>query len=65
MKRAVVKESLCVPFKSPGCEEVKEVTEEKKKAKDPKEHVAPLKSASVRKEMTEEDLEDWLDSMIS
>ncbi|XP_057679377.1 cell death regulator Aven [Corythoichthys intestinalis] len=27
--------------------------------------VAPTESASVRKEMTEEDLEDWLDSMIS
>lgn len=52
-------------FSSPGCEEVKEVTEETKEAKDPKEHVSHPKSASVRKEVTEEDLEDWLDSMIS
>lgn len=27
--------------------------------------VTPPKSASVRQEVTEEDLEDWLDSMIS
>lgn len=34
---------------------------EKAKDKD----VTPPKSAPVRQEMTEEDLEDWLDSMIS
>ena len=27
--------------------------------------VTPPKSASIKQEMTEEDLEDWLDSMIS
>ncbi|XP_026175340.1 cell death regulator Aven [Mastacembelus armatus] len=51
------------------CEEkeevIPEVTEEKmEKVKDVKD-VKPPKSASVRQEMTEEDLEDWLDSMIS
>ncbi|XP_039981287.1 cell death regulator Aven [Xiphias gladius] len=51
-----------------ACEETKEVVpeviEEKMEAvRD--EGVAPPKSASVKQEMTEEDLEDWLDSMIS
>lgn len=59
-------------FQSPACEDVKEVIEEKteevieEKTKEvTDEQVAPPKSASVRKEVTEEDLEDWLDSMIS
>ncbi|XP_041660991.1 cell death regulator Aven [Cheilinus undulatus] len=51
-----------------ACEEVKEValkvTEEKMQEVKNQE-VTPPKSASVRKEVTEEDLEDWLDSMIS
>lgn len=43
---------------------MKEVIEEKMgEAKD--EHVTPPESASGRKEVTEEDLEDWLDTMIS
>nr|XP_046230038.1 cell death regulator Aven [Scatophagus argus]XP_046230039.1 cell death regulator Aven [Scatophagus argus] len=46
------------------CEEVKEVMEEKMEEVKDKD-VTPPKSASVRKEVTEEDLEDWLDSMIS
>lgn len=29
------------------------------------EDVAPPQSAPIKQEMTEEDLEDWLDSMIS
>ncbi|XP_044025225.1 cell death regulator Aven [Siniperca chuatsi] len=46
------------------CEEVKEVIEEKmEEVKD--NDVTPPKSASIRQEVTEEDLEDWLDSMIS
>ena len=53
---------LILFFKSAACEEVKEVTEEKvEKMKD----VTLSKCASVKKEVTEEDLEDWLDSMIS
>lgn len=46
------------------CEEVKEAIQEKiveVKEKD----VTPPKSTSVKQEMTEDDLEDWLDSMIS
>lgn len=47
---------------SPDCEDVKEVTEkEVVKEKD----ITPPEPTSVRKEVTEEDLEDWLDSMIS
>ncbi|XP_063757745.1 cell death regulator Aven isoform X2 [Eleginops maclovinus] len=45
-------------------EEVKEVTEERMQEVKDKD-VTPPKSASVKQEMTEEDLEDWLDSMIS
>ncbi|XP_014863972.1 PREDICTED: cell death regulator Aven isoform X1 [Poecilia mexicana] len=45
-----------------GFEEVKEVASEEK-ALD--EDVAPPKAAEVKEAMTEEDLEDWLDSMIS
>lgn len=55
-------------FYPAACEQVQEkvpvLTEEKTdevKNKD----VNPRESASVRQEMTEEDLEDWLDSMIS
>ncbi|KAG7508751.1 hypothetical protein JOB18_023382 [Solea senegalensis] len=47
-----------------ACENVKEVTTEEKmevKEKD----VTPPKSVEGKKDMTEEDLEDWLDSMIS
>lgn len=39
------------------------MAEEKMEVKD--KDVTPPQSASVRKEVTEEDLEDWLDSMIS
>ncbi|XP_018538063.1 cell death regulator Aven [Lates calcarifer] len=50
------------------CEEIKEVTlevteEKMEEVKD--KDVTPPKPASVKQEMTEEDLEDWLDSMIS
>ncbi|KAM6992154.1 cell death regulator Aven isoform 2-T2 [Tautogolabrus adspersus] len=45
-------------------EEVPEVIEEKMEEVKNKD-VTPSKSASVRQEVTEEDLEDWLDSMIS
>lgn len=49
-------------FWSPDCEDVKEVTEkEVVEGKD----ITPPEPTSVRKEVTEEDLEDWLDSMIS
>lgn len=45
-------------------EELPEVVEEKmEEVKD--KHLTPPKSAAVRQELTEEDLEDWLDSMIS
>ncbi|KAF3850103.1 hypothetical protein F7725_019822 [Dissostichus mawsoni] len=57
-----LEEDRKVPEKE--CEEVKEVIQEKiveVKEKD----VTPPKSASVKQEMTEDDLEDWLDSMIS
>ena len=43
-------------------EVVPEVIEEK--MNDVKD-VTPPKSASIKQEITEEDLEDWLDSMIS
>lgn len=49
-------------FWFPDCEDVKEVTE-KETAKE--NDITPPESTSVRKEVTEEDLEDWLDSMIS
>lgn len=51
-----------------ACEEVKEVVTEviEEKMEEVKDKdVTPSKSASVKQEMTEEDLEDWLDSMIS
>lgn len=57
-------QSHSVFFQSPACEDVKEAIEEKTEEVTDKQ-VAPPKSASVRKEVTEEDLEDWLDSMIS
>lgn len=47
----------------PDCEDVKEVTEKKETAKE--NDITPPESTCVRKEVTEEDLEDWLDSMIS
>ncbi|KAM9840028.1 cell death regulator Aven [Aulostomus maculatus] len=51
------------------CQEVKEevtaVKEEKKSDEVKDNHVNSPTSAPVRQEMTEEDLEDWLDSMIS
>ncbi|KAM8726538.1 cell death regulator Aven [Acanthopagrus schlegelii] len=57
---SVADEESAVP--ETACEEVKEVTEENvEKMKD----VTLSKCASVKKEVTEEDLEDWLDSMIS
>ncbi|XP_008283112.1 cell death regulator Aven [Stegastes partitus] len=60
-------EETAVPEKE--CEEVKVVIEEKMKedeeVKDKEEGITPSKPASVKQEMTEEDLEDWLDSMIS
>ncbi|TNM94654.1 hypothetical protein fugu_017413 [Takifugu bimaculatus] len=50
------------PAPEKDCEDVKEVTEkEVVKGKD----ITPPEPTSVRKEVTEEDLEDWLDSMIS
>uniref|UniRef100_A0A3Q0RVQ9 Apoptosis, caspase activation inhibitor n=1 Tax=Amphilophus citrinellus TaxID=61819 RepID=A0A3Q0RVQ9_AMPCI len=57
---------LCVHF--PSCEEVKAVTpkpreEKMEEVKD--KDVAPPQPAPVKQEITEEDLEDWLDSMIS
>lgn len=63
---SVSDEESAVPEKV--CEEVKEVVpeviEEKMEVVKNKD-VTPPKSASVRQEVTEEDLEDWLDSMIS
>ncbi|XP_054871851.1 cell death regulator Aven [Amphiprion ocellaris] len=47
------------------CEEVKEVIEEKVEEEVKDKDIRPSKSVSVKQEMTEEDLEDWLDSMIS
>ncbi|XP_035533977.1 cell death regulator Aven [Morone saxatilis] len=63
---SVADEESAVPEKA--CEEVKEVVlevigEKMEEVKD--KDVTPRKCASVRKEVTEEDLEDWLDSMIS
>ncbi len=43
---------------------VLEVIEEKMEEVKDKD-ITPPKSAPIRKEVTEEDLEDWLDSMIS
>ncbi|XP_070704903.1 cell death regulator Aven [Pempheris klunzingeri] len=60
-RSASVTEAQSVPEEV--CEAVKEVAPEVTEEKD--KDVAPPKSASVRPEMTEEDLEDWLDSMIS
>lgn len=50
-------------FRFPACEDVKEVTKKKQTA--PEDDITPPAPTSVRKEVTEEDLEDWLDSMIS
>lgn len=54
--------TMCSFWSADG-EDVKEVTEKKEalKGKD----ITPPESSSVRKKVTEEDLEDWLDSMIS
>lgn len=52
-------------FWFPDCEDVKEVTEEEEEEMAKENDITPPESASVRKEVTEEDLEDWLDSMIS
>ncbi|KAK5879823.1 hypothetical protein CesoFtcFv8_022903 [Champsocephalus esox] len=57
-----LEEDRKVPEKE--CEEVKEAIQEKIVEVKEKE-VTPPKSASVKQEMTEDDLEDWLDSMIS
>ncbi|XP_038582166.1 cell death regulator Aven [Micropterus salmoides] len=64
--QSVTDEETAVPEKA--CEEVKEVVpkvieEKMEEVKD--KDVTPPKSASARQEVTEEDLEDWLDSMIS
>ncbi|XP_076612340.1 cell death regulator Aven isoform X1 [Chaetodon auriga] len=56
-----VAEECVVPEEA--CEEVKEAMEEKLEVKE--KDATPAQSASVRKEVTEEELEDWLDSMIS
>lgn len=42
---------------------MKEVTEKKEVLKE--KDITPPEPTSVRKKVTEEDLEDWLDSMIS
>lgn len=47
---------------SPAREDVKEVPQEVEKNK---EEVEEKRAAPPRKEVTEEELEDWLDSMIS
>lgn len=58
-------------FLSAAREEVKEVKEVvlevvEEKTKEVKDKdITPPKSAPIKKEVTEEDLEDWLDSMIS
>ncbi|KAM4522662.1 cell death regulator Aven [Odontesthes bonariensis] len=52
------------PTSEQACEKVvQKVMDEMEEGKD--EDVAPSTSPPVRKEVTEEDLEDWLDSMIS
>ncbi|TKS76305.1 Cell death regulator [Collichthys lucidus] len=58
----VTDEESAVPEKA--CEEVMEAIEEKMEEVKDKD-VAPPESVSTKKEVTEEDLEDWLDSMIS
>lgn len=50
-------------FWFPGCEDMKEVTEKKETVRE--NDITPPESTSVRKEVTQEELEDWLDSMIS
>uniref|UniRef100_A0A3B5AJP9 Apoptosis and caspase activation inhibitor n=1 Tax=Stegastes partitus TaxID=144197 RepID=A0A3B5AJP9_9TELE len=45
--------------------EKEEKMKEDEEVKDKEEGITPSKPASVKQEMTEEDLEDWLDSMIS
>ncbi|XP_035472653.2 cell death regulator Aven [Scophthalmus maximus] len=58
----VTEEESAGPEKA--CAEMKEVIEDKMEEVED-EVVTPPESASVKQEMTEEDLEDWLDSMIS
>ncbi|XP_058468929.1 cell death regulator Aven [Solea solea] len=48
-----------------ACENVKEVATEEKMEEVKEKDVTPPKSVEGKKDMTEEDLEDWLDSMIS
>lgn len=50
-------------FRFLGCEDVKEVTKKKETATE--NDITPPEPTSAGKEVTEEDLEDWLDSMIS
>ncbi|XP_071764796.1 cell death regulator Aven [Centroberyx gerrardi] len=61
---SVAEEESAAPDELPG--EAKEVVPEmmEEKMEEVKE-VAPPKAAPIRQEVTEEDLEDWLDSMIS
>ncbi|XP_077408303.1 cell death regulator Aven [Vanacampus margaritifer] len=47
------------------CDAVTEVPIEEKMEEPKENQIAPPESASVKQKMTEEDLEDWLDSMIS
>uniref|UniRef100_H3C1Q5 Apoptosis, caspase activation inhibitor n=1 Tax=Tetraodon nigroviridis TaxID=99883 RepID=H3C1Q5_TETNG len=51
------------PVSEKGCEDVKEVTKKKETATE--NDITPPEPTSAGKEVTEEDLEDWLDSMIS
>ncbi|TDH00612.1 hypothetical protein EPR50_G00190230 [Perca flavescens] len=62
---SVADEESAVPGKA--CKEVKEVVPEviEKKMETKDKDITTPKSASVRQEMSEEDLENWLDSMIS
>lgn len=50
---------------SKGFDVVKEVAVEETEEKSIEKNVTTPKSSSVKEVMTEEDLEDWLDSMIS
>jgi len=54
----------CVFFHSAACEQVEETEEAMEEVKD-QDVRTPPESTSARQEVTEEDLEDWLDSMIS
>lgn len=52
-------------FFSAACEEKKAEVLDEKMVKEVKDNLTPRAPAPVKQEMTEEDLEDWLDSMIS